>query len=397
MKTDFYESAKASNGFRDHVATGMKVISKAVGFVANTVRGLELAFKGVQIVAAHAMNGWVDIIASIASVIPRIDESTPLIGKHGKAINSFLDGAAFAAEASKNRVKALNGELHSLAMKDLPSDNVEKYFKKIQSEAQIAAEKVAEASSKLKQGGGDNNPEVSGTDVEKVASELNAQNETTLEAYRRRQEIIDTALSSKQLSEERHLELSGNAWRKHQTELSDIDAKRAKARLQTGKQLFGDLATLSQHGNKRLQSIGKAAAKVNILIGTFEAAQSAYKHAASWGGNVAGALAAAAATTAGWMRYRAVDSAGSGSSSGGLSGSTTFDQKLPDAAVSIDNIPGAAERRSIPTPHIENYYAEGSVSAIDTQSFSTAMMNNRESVASATEAHLNEYGRSLAS
>ena len=98
------------------------------------------------------------------------------------------------------------------------------------------------------------------------------------------------------------------------------------------------------------------------------------------------------------MRYRAVDSAGSGSSSaGGLSGSTTFDQNLPNTAVSIDNIPAASERRATPVLQVENYYESGSVNAIDTQSFSDAIMNNRESVTAATETYLNEYGQSLAS
>jgi hypothetical protein len=394
MKTDFYDSAKASNGFRDHVATGMKVVSKAIGFAGNAVHGMRVIWKGTQLVVATFIAETLTHLYSLSRGIVEFANLIP-------GINIEIDphsGIAGFAKVAQSQVGKLKRELHDTAMMELPSDKVDKYFKRIQSEAQAAAEKVAETASKLKPSSAvDSKPDISETDVERVASELDAQNETTREAYRRRQDIIDTALASKQLSEERHLELSGNAWRKHQTELAQVEAQRSKDRLQTSKQLFGDLATLSQHGNKRLQAVGKAAAKVNIIIGTLEAAQSSYKFAAAWGGPVAGSLAAAAATAAGWMRYRAVDTAGSGSSGGGLSGSTTFDQNLPDAAVSIDNIAGAAERRSIPAPYIENYYAEGSVSAIDTQSFSTAMMNNRESVASATEAHLNEYGRSLAS
>lgn len=150
IKTDFTESAIANNGFRDQVVTGMEVVSKAVGFVANTVRGLEVGFKSLQIVTAHAINGWVDLLASVASIIPKIDESTPIIGEHAKAINSFLEGAELAAKVSKSRVSELTAELHALAMKKLPSDNVDEYFGKIKSQAQEAAEQVVRSNKEIK-------------------------------------------------------------------------------------------------------------------------------------------------------------------------------------------------------------------------------------------------------
>ena len=409
MKTEFVESAKESNGFRDQVATGMSVVSKAVGFAGNAVRGMQIAWKAVQLGSAASMAASLSLLNSLSQGLVKFANLIP-------GVNIKLDpnsGIVGLAKAANSQVVRLKSELHDMAMQELPSDKVDKYFQRIQSEAQKAAEEVVELNSKT-----NNSPVTATTEtptkppeeikqdaqeddsksrIDRIAQELTAKNESTREAYNRRQEIIDTALLNKQLSEERHLELSGQAWRKHQAELVEIETQRTRNQVQSGKQFFGDLATLAQHGNKKLQAIGKAAAKVNIIIGTLEAAQNAYKFASAWGGPVAGALAATAATVAGMMRYRAVDNAGSGSSAGGLSGSTTFDQNLPNAAVSIDNIPGAAERRSAPPLHVENYYATGAVNAIDTQSFSDAMMNNRESVANATETHLNEYGRSLAS
>lgn len=412
MKTEFVESAKESNGFRDHVATGMKVVSKAVGFAGNAVHGMKIAWKGTQLVVATFIAETLTHLQSLGQGL--IDFANLIPG-----IDIKLDpnsGIAGFAKVAQSQVGKLKKELHGMAMDELPSDKVDKFFAKIQSDAQKAAEEVVELNSKLNttakdpepatvsQGEKpteDNEQDDSKSRIDRIAQELTAKNESTREAYNRRQEIIDTALLNKQLSEERHLELSGQAWRKHQTELVEIEAQRTKNQIQSGKQFFGDLATLSQHGNKKLQAIGKAAAKVNIVIGTLEAAQNAYKFASAWGGPIAGALAAAAATTAGMMRLRAVDSAGSAgsasSSAGGLSGSTTFDQDLPDSATSIDNIPAASERRAAPALQVENYYATGSVNAIDTQSFSDAIMNNRESVASATETYLNEYGQTLAS
>ena len=361
MKTDFVESSKEANGFRDYVATGMKVVSKSIGFAGNAVHGMRVVWKGTQLVVATFISETLTHLDSLSRGIVEFANLIP-------GINIELDpnsGIAGFAKVARNQVTKLKGELHDTAMQELPSDKVDKYFKKIQSEAQKAAEKIAALSSRKNTDDGVVDSSSSGSDVDRVAAELRAQNETTEQSYKRRKTIIDKALTAEQISKDRHAKLITNNWRKHQEELTLIDSIRAKAQIQTGKQIFGDLATLTQHGNKRLHSIGRASAKINIAIGTLEAAQNAYKQAAAWGGVYAGTIAATAATAAGWMRYRAVDSAGSGSGAGGLSGSTTFDQNLPDAAVSIDNIPGAAERRTAPALQVENYYAEGAVSAID--------------------------------
>ena len=82
-----------------------------------------------------------------------------------------------------------------------------------------------------------------------------------------------------------------------------------------------------------MAAVGKAAAKINIGVSTADAAMKAYNWAAGWGGPVAGSIAAGAAITAGLMQLRSLESGGV-SGGGGLSGSTTFEQSLPNAAVS---------------------------------------------------------------
>jgi len=139
MKTDFHESAIANNGFRDQVATGMKVVSKAVGFAANTVRGMQLVWKGTQVVVAifiaetlTHLNSLTSALVEFANLIPGIDfEVDP---------NS---GIAGLAKAAHSQVVRLKGEMHSMAMQELPSDKVDEYFERINAEAQVAAEAAA--------------------------------------------------------------------------------------------------------------------------------------------------------------------------------------------------------------------------------------------------------------
>lgn len=139
MKTDFTESAIANNGFRDQVVTGMKVVSKAVGFVGNAVRGMQVLWKGTQLVVAtfvaetlSHLNRLAHSVAEVANLIPGIEiEIDP---------NS---GIAGFAKVAQNQVARLKDEMHALAMQDLPSDKVDEYFERINTQAQAEAERIA--------------------------------------------------------------------------------------------------------------------------------------------------------------------------------------------------------------------------------------------------------------
>lgn len=138
MKTDFTESAIANDGFRDQVATGMKVVSNAIGFAGNAVRGMQLVWKGTQLVVATFTAATLinlttlsSSLAEFASLIPGIDIKIDP--------NS---GIAGLAKAARSQVKKLASEMHEMAMEELPSDKVDAYFERIISEAQIAAEEA---------------------------------------------------------------------------------------------------------------------------------------------------------------------------------------------------------------------------------------------------------------
>ena len=333
LADDFFNAAKESNGFKDQVANAMEVAAKVVGHVANTVHGLKVVWKGAQVVAAEVLNFYVQVFSKISSMLPEISESVPLIGQYAEQINGFKKSTALFAEASVDRTKQLRQELAEMAAQDLPSEKVDAWFENVKSKAQQAAEEIARQRSQKAEPGEETPDDPDGI-AAKIESELAVQ-EFFTDAYERRQQMLDTALEKKQITEQRHQEISKRNWQKYMQETANFEAENRQMMIQSTQGFFANMATLSEHGNKNLSRIGKAAAAVNIVIGTIEAAQNAYKVASQWGGPIAGAAAATAASVAGMMRLRALQSVGSGGSasisSGGLSGQTTFDQNLPTA------------------------------------------------------------------
>ncbi|MCH2040279.1 MAG: hypothetical protein MK185_06560 [Saccharospirillaceae bacterium] len=395
LKTEFVEAAKENNGFRDQVNAGMKIVVKAVGFAGNAVRGMQLVWKGAQLLVATFTATTLQNLETIAQKVVSVANILP-------GINVKLDensGISGLAKASAAHVAVLKEELHELAMKKLPSEGVQEWFDEVQAKAEAAGKQIAAANKPTVASASIESVDFStGSEAEKVAAELNRGNEHFIAAYERRQEIIDNALAAKQVSEERHFEISKSNWTKYQQAIADSEAQTRAANIAGGKTFFANLATLTKAGSSRLAKIGRAAARINIAISTSEAAMSSYKWAASWGGPAAGALAASAAVAAGLVRMRELNKGtiSQGGSGGGLSGQTTFDQALPNSAATISSVPDSALRRTQENrPHIENYYAQGAIQAIDTQSFDDRIRDSRQAVAEATEEHLQEYGHSL--
>lgn len=399
MKTEFFNSAIEANGFRDVVDNAMSFTVKAIGYVGNAIRGMQLLWKGAQLLVATFVATSLQNLESLANTVIEVVNLIP-------GVETQLDpnsGIALMADVARARVAELKDEMHAMAMQELPSEKIEKWSNDVVEKATAAAKAVAKVAESTQTGSqqvtDDQKPTATANDAERVSSELARGTEHYLEAYERRQQIIDNALAAKQISEERHFEISKQNWSNYQNAIAEEAVNNHKMMVESSKGFFANLATLSDHGNKKLAAIGRAAARINVAISTIEAAQNAYTWAAKWGGVPAGVAAAAAATIAGLMRLRAINTAGSGSGStgsGGLSGGTTFDQNLPNAAATVSDIPGGASRRDSGRVVIQgDYYAQGAVQAMDSESFAEFAQRNRSAIANATESELNEYGRSL--
>ena len=102
-------------------------------------------------------------------------------------------------------------------------------------------------------------------------------------------------------------------------------------------QMFSDLSTLTQSGNKKMFEIGKAAARANVVLSTYEGAQKAYTALAGIPvvGPALGIAAAGAAIAAGGIRLSAINSTsfgGGGSVSSAAGGGAATTAATPAAA-----------------------------------------------------------------
>jgi len=395
IKNRFYEAALQAGGFSETIDKSMKWAVKAVGWLSNSVRGMQVLWKGAQLLVATFVSTTLSNLEILANQIVKVANLIP-------RVNVKLDpnsGLALYADIARNRVSELKNEMQDLVMKKLPSENLEEYVSKVQEVAQKTAEEAAKTKESLQRF--ETVEDFVEIDVDKIQRELDRSVEAFADAYQRRQDMLNEALLSEQITHERHWEITQKNFKKFQDDQAEYKRDLNQMMLADSQSFFANMATLSQSGNKRLASIGKAAARISVIMGTIDAAQSSFAHAAKWGGYPAGVAAAAAATVAGMMRLRQINTAGSGSlssGSGGFSGGTTFDQNLPNSSITSSNIPGASERRETEGRVIiqGDYYAQGSVQAMDSQSFSEFAQRNRTAIVDATEAELNEYGRSLA-
>lgn len=282
----FTDATADSKGFRKEVVNGMEAIAISAGYANNALRGMHVIFKGLQI-GATAVAGtvpktlnwvWEKYAWVRNKLVPKSLEIDPKKSEIG-----------IVAQEATNAMTRLLAETDALLKKDLPTDKIKEFFAEVRRESDETAKKIAQDAIATQ---------------EAVKDEFTWWNDTPDKP----KDDDPLGVEEKEFTMRDHFSYS--------------------------KSFFADMATLSQHGNKRLAEIGKAAAKINIGISTTEAAMNNYKWASSWGGPAAGAIAAAAAVTAGLMRLRQLEQGGiGGGSEGGLSGATTFDQGIPNKAV----------------------------------------------------------------
>ena len=342
----FTEAAKGSNGFRDEVINGLEAVVIGFGYLGNGIRGIEIAFKGTQYVVSAFVS---ETIVAMDQLQNTIAGTINLFAPESMQIDVSNNALSILAREANDRTQELKNELHELAMEELPTQKIENFFNEIRAKSEEAAAKVAEDAQTM---GFSSDPEVESPRIEAQSN-------------------VHTVLEDNE--------------KDHQDRMAFLKSSEFRTHINGTKTFFADLSTLSEHGNKRLASIGNAAAKINIAISTAEAAMHAYKWAAQWGGPPAGAIAASAAVVAGLMRLKQLES-GSVSGAGGLSGGTTFDQGLPNSAAtppSDSSARGSGE--TVIHQSIE-------IKALDGASVQELVNNNREVFVQPVLDHVEETG-----
>lgn len=296
LATQFQEAAIESGGFRDEATAAVEAVAKAVGFIGNAFAGIDIiidgaitAFLGLKAAAlsvalsiaegvdsavmgaVDSVNGMIDTLNNI----PGVDISKIIVGQ--SEVTESIKNAALEANAE---LQAATTELHNKLMAPLPSEQVEAFIASINNPAILEAKQLQ-------------------SDQMAAIDDMSGQNRLTKE------EELQSAMAAIRMS-----------WGSQQTGAVS--------------NMFGDLATLQQSGNKRLFEIGKKAAMAQTLMSTYEGAQKAYTALAGIPviGPGLGIAAAGAAIVAGGVRLQAINSAsfgggGSVNSSAAGGGATT--------------------------------------------------------------------------
>ncbi len=202
----FADAVVANNGFRDQVTAGLRIIVKAVGFLGDGIRGLDLlwqtgklAFLSFKSVVLDGLVSLVEGFNAVAAAIPFLDP-TPIDGISRAAIEASI-------AAGTARV-----ELVRLATEPLPSDKIEAFFASLKAEATAAAQVVAEA--RAGRLAASSAPVDSGPDpalqrqLDNLMTSLSTEEERIRESYQRRQGIIQESLENQLIDQQEFIELS---------------------------------------------------------------------------------------------------------------------------------------------------------------------------------------------
>lgn len=158
----FAQLADSGVNFGEVVTDSLESVVNGVAFVADAVHGLQVVFKGVELIAKgfgsaalttfemvmesilSMTNGAIDQVNNVISAlneIPGVDiANIDIFGN-----SEFMNGLRQAAEESRMELATVREELHNLAMEELPSEGVRAFFEEVKKGANESAEATARA------------------------------------------------------------------------------------------------------------------------------------------------------------------------------------------------------------------------------------------------------------
>ena len=312
---------------KDAAEKAFKFTIQAAGFVGNSLRGIQVIIKGLEM----AFWGFSVVVNRVLQAIP---ESVDFVINSAKSsINGLIDGMnklpgidiskmvygesavtqmfKESTQTAKNNLSIVAKEMHDLLMKPLPSDALDGFVEA----AQEAAQKSAEAAAKVKEDNlGLTIPSIE--DDPEVAAEK-AKQDAMLESYKA---YTDARLAAGEEMGKTDLMKS----KEFADAQADLERQSTLNKLNTVSSAFSAVAGLMDSENKRLFEIGKVAAISGAVVDGISAAISSYAAGAKIGGPIVGAAYAASsvATTAGQIASLTSASYGGGSSTSSASVST---------------------------------------------------------------------------
>lgn len=385
---------REAGGFREAARSAAEVAITAFGKVADVIHGLRVVFKGVELVAVGFGAAVVSVLQAAAEAIASFIDGVytgvnAAIGALNKlpkveiatldpfTESAFMEGLRGLADEARNRVGEVRGELHALAMQEMPGAKVEAFLQAIRDRAREAAKATVAAQRAL----GENAGGLEGFGVDTSAEDERAakeaerrreQQQRQLDALReflmdeaelerahheqrlatldelREAELVGTEEyhALREELEEEHTERLEAIRRKGLDDIEKLELLSQRKRLAYGANFLAEMtAGVSTH-SKKMFELNKLAAIAQTALDSKEAIVGAYKVGAKIGGPALGAAFAAAAGAATAAQIQAIRSQEFGQTGGtapGLAGSTPAPAVSPVSTTSSIFIEGLTE------------------------------------------------------
>ena len=326
LATAFTEAAIASNGFKGEIVSGIESVGRAIAFVGDIIRGIQIAFKGLQLIGALAIDSIIQRIFLLDrawTIIQNKIASSGLGKKLGIQATALNEEIKQLAGGSALLVRALQGELQALVDKPMPSKNFEEWWAKVKVVSQKAAEQIAAQRAKA-QGQSDNkgggNSAVDEAALEKLRLKYRTELEVEKEAWATRQADLMTLREAEKLTWDQWAERVATARQAHEKRLTHIEVRAAKLRAQGSRRwdllkLQSATATATQQlasfagTSRRMFKLHKTLALAQAVISLPSAVLKAIDNG---GGLPWGAIPGAITLAAGLAQIRAIKSSSFG-------------------------------------------------------------------------------------
>lgn len=303
----FVELAKESGGFGNIAEKSISKAIRVVGFMADSVHGLKVVFKGLHLAAAAVGTGIAvvfnevtqkvnDLMASMIGGVNSLTEQLSRIpGVDIDAIGLPTFGAKVQdiTDSSVANLKRLRSEFDALAMQSRPSEVIEQLLNTVKSKAQEDAEEVAKVASGVmvddQQGGG-----MAGADPRiEALKERYLTEEELLRQHRETMALIGDEYDATQFeSESQWQSVRSQAMQEHINKMRSLREAEKTSAINIAESLGSSLMQLAQGQSRRAFEIGKKVAVASATVKGIQSAVDAWQAGMSTGGPWAPAIAA---------------------------------------------------------------------------------------------------------
>ncbi len=352
----------------------MTATAEGVGFAADAVRGLSLAWLGVRQAVAETTNAYVQFATVGARgtdwLAEKFGVGDSAVGRAAAKVTEFADSISMTTDS-------LAAEMNAKALEQMPSEKIKQWVEDVRAKAETAAQEVA-ANRKLNVLGDITGGGGAGDTAQETERIISAQRDRfsriheemlladnrviELENYRKKradleleqdlERIRTKGLLTKDIEDEFRTARE-QADKLHQGRLVKLEKTTQQSRLGMANGFFGNLAQVAAAANGKQSRMAKSAAIAQTVINTYQSATSAFSAMAGIPvvGPVLGAAAAAAAVSAGLANVQAIRSqstpsfdgggyTGAGARSGGLDGKGGFMAMLHPQETVVDHTKG---------------------------------------------------------